>query len=107
MRLAKHSQPRTVLSLAGFSFGTSSAMFGLCCILMGGLHLYNPPLFRIYQLGIVLAVVGLVFSIVGIWQKNTLRWLAPILSLSMILLWRVLAIDVTWHSTLKQWDSPY
>jgi hypothetical protein len=70
-------------------------MFGVCCILLGGLRLYNPPAFRIYKIGIVLAVVGLVFSIVGIRQKNALRWLAPILSLSMILAWRVLAIDVT------------
>ena len=60
----------------------------------------SPPLqsveaFRIYKIGIVLAVVGLVFSIVGIQQKNALCWLAPILSLSHDPGMGVLAIDVT------------
>jgi hypothetical protein len=97
MRVAKHAQPRTAGSLTGFALGTSSLMPLIYCVVLEGLqlHTYVPALFRVYEWGIVLAVIGLIVSIGGALQRNSLRWVAPLLSVSMIVLWRLWTIDVT------------
>ena len=97
MRLAKHAQPRTAASLTGFVLTTSSLLPLVYCLTLDGLRrqTYVPSLFRAYEWGIVLAVIGLVVSIGGIPQRNSLRWLAPLFSVSMIVLWRIWTIDVT------------
>ena len=97
MRVTKHAEPRTAASLAGFILGTSSLLPLIYCLTLEGLrlHTYAPSLFRMYELGTVLAVMGLIVSIGGVLQRNSLRWLAPLLSVSMIVLWRLWTIDVT------------
>jgi hypothetical protein len=97
MRVAKRLQPRTALSLAGFVLATFSVMPLIYCFLLAGVHLYtySPPLFRLYKWGTVLGLVGLILSIGGVFQRNTLRWLAPLLSISMIIVWHLWTIDVT------------
>ena len=97
MRVAKHAHPRTAVSLAGFVLGTSSLTPLIYCLTFEGLrlHTYVPSLFRVYQWGTVFAVSGLIVSIGGVLQKNSLRWIAPLLSLSMIVLWRIWTVDVT------------
>ena len=97
MRVAKHVKPRTPASLAGFILGTSSLMPLIFGLTVEGLqlHTYVPSLFRVYKCGTVLAVIGLIVSIGGVLQRNSLRWLAPLLSISMIVLWRIWTIDVT------------
>jgi hypothetical protein len=97
VRVAKHAQPRTAASLAGFILATLSLMPLIYCLVLGGLQLqtYVPSLFRAYKWGTVLAVIGLIVSVGGVLQRNSLRWLAPLLSISMIVLWRLWTIDVT------------
>lgn len=97
IRVGKHMQPRTVLSLAGFILATSSVTPLIYCFLLEGIHryAYSVPFFRIYKWGTVLGFAGLILSIAGIFQRSTLRWLSPLLSISMIVLWRVWAFDVT------------
>jgi hypothetical protein len=97
MRVAKNTRPCTPVSLAAFILGTSSLLPLVYCLALEGLqlHTYVPSLFRVYQWGTVLAVVGFTISVVGVVQRSSLRWLAPILSISMIVLWRLWTIDVT------------
>jgi len=53
----------------------------------GGFRYYDPPLMKIYGIGILLSLSGLLAGLGGVWKKNPLRWHAPVLSLGMLLLW--------------------
>jgi hypothetical protein len=55
----------------------------------GGFRFYDPTLLKLYRSGLLLGLGGLVFALVGVWNRNSLRWHAPALSLSMLLLWLI------------------
>lgn len=78
-------------SLAGFLFALSSQMLAIASTTyakeIGGFAYYAPALMRIFRWGALLALTGLVLSIVGAWRANTLRWHALACSLGMLVFW--------------------
>ena len=83
----------TSLSLAGFVLGSASALLAIGTILYaittGGFRFYDPTLLKVYRAGLLLALGGLVFALVGVWNRNPLRWHAPALSLGMLVIWLI------------------
>ncbi|HLK53111.1 MAG TPA: hypothetical protein VKU42_06630 [Candidatus Angelobacter sp.] len=83
----------SVRSLLGFTLGTASALLAAGSIIYagasGGFHHYAPPLIGLYRLGILVPLGGLASSLAGMLSRNPLRWHAPALSLSMLLLWLI------------------
>jgi hypothetical protein len=83
----------SLLSLAGFVLASASAVLAigtvLCSLTTGGFRFYDPTLLKLYRSGLLLGLGGLVFALVGVWNRNSLRWHAPALSLSMLLLWLI------------------
>jgi hypothetical protein len=78
-------------SLIGFGLGMASVLLVLSAMVWGaargGFRYYDPPLMKIYGIGILLSLSGLLAGLGGVWKRNPLRWHAPILSLGMLLLW--------------------
>lgn len=79
------------ISLSGFVLGSASAALAIGGMLWsaatGGFRYYAPELLRIFRIGILLSLAGLMVSLGGVWKRNSLRWHAPVLSLGMLLLW--------------------
>jgi hypothetical protein len=97
-RLRRCSSPQgrlSVISLAGFALGSASALLAvgsiLYCVATGGFRYYDPTVLKIYRAGLLLALGGLACALVGVWNRNPLRWHAPALSLGMLLLWLIWA----------------
>lgn len=78
-------------SLIGFGFGLASALLALStevwAVIRGGFAFYAPALMRIYGIGGLLSLAGILAGLGGVWKKNPLRWHALALSLGMLLLW--------------------
>jgi hypothetical protein len=76
-------------SLIGFGFGLSSVTLVFIAMWWGGsgFRYHDPRLLRIYGIGVLLSLAGLLAGLGGVWKKNPLQWHAPVLSLGMLLLW--------------------
>ena len=99
VRWTRTIRDRTVpslFSLVGFAFGTASVVLCVVSLIygraIGGFPYWDHRLLRIYRWGALLSLVGLVFSLGGIWRKNSFRWHAPALSFGMLALWFVFAM---------------
>ncbi len=99
IRWAKRSQPRNlsaILSLVGFLLGTASALLGIFTFLYSlAIHSfphYDPLLLRIYAVGTLLSLSGIVSGIAGLWTPSAVRWHAPICSVGTLLFWFMAAI---------------
>ena len=83
----------SLLSLISFVVGTASALLAIGVILYAreieGFPYHDPRLMRIFRLGFLLSLGGIVVALGGVWRRNTLRWYAPCLSLGMLMLWLV------------------
>jgi hypothetical protein len=79
------------LSLTGFALGTASALLAIGAMLYahsgGGFPFYAPALLRIYRLGLLLSVVGLIFGAVGLRWPSPVRWYAPVAAAGTLLFW--------------------
>jgi hypothetical protein len=77
---------RSYIAFAAFSFGGLSLFLYLVAwaFARGGFAYYAPALLRSYAIGLLLALVGLLFSFPG---KGKLRWPASWVSSLMIILW--------------------
>ena len=94
VRWARRSRPRgflPLLALIGFTFGTASALLAIFsasyALVIRGFPYYDPLLLRIYACGVLLSLLGVVFSCVGAWRPSALRWHSLVLSLGMLVLW--------------------
>jgi uncharacterized membrane protein len=89
--LREKATPFRFRSRLGFVLGSSSAYTAIITAIWtripGLIQYHDPILVWIYRSGALLAVTGLVLSILGIRRPSALRWHAPILSSSMLLLW--------------------
>jgi hypothetical protein len=96
-RWARQPGQRTVLaalSLIGFIFATASAVLVVSSIAYAQVHhfpYYDPLLLRIFRLGCLLSLAGIVFGISGVWRSGPLRWHAPVSGLGMLAFWVVAA----------------
>jgi hypothetical protein len=92
-RWARRSKLRTipsVLSLSGFVLATSSAILAVSSIAYAQVHrfgFYDPSLMKIMGWGMMLSLAGFLFAVGGTWQKNSLRWHAPLCALGTFAFW--------------------
>lgn len=85
--------PASKLSFIGFVLGSVSAGLAIASaiyvVVRGGFRFYHPVLLVIFGAGLIISFMGLVSSLGGISQKNSLRWHAPVLTSLMLLLWLI------------------
>ncbi len=93
-RWGKRRGPRTLfsmLSLAGFSLATLSALLAISTLIygqvIGGFPFYDPRLLKIYRWGALISLVGIIFAIGGAWRSSPVRWHAPACTVGMLLFW--------------------
>lgn len=92
-RWAKLRRPRTLasnLSLIGFGQATLSALLAVFTFMLARVRrfaFYDPLLLTIYQVGLLLALGGIVLGLSGVWRPGPLRWHAPLCSLAMLVFW--------------------
>jgi hypothetical protein len=81
----------SVLSLISFIFATFSIFLAISSFIYAhmirGFPFYDPLLMRIYAFGTLLSVLGIMFSLGGIWRPSPLRWHAPVCSIGMLFFW--------------------
>jgi len=91
INLPKLRTVSSILSFAGFILATASALLGIFIIVhaqtTGGYPFYDPRAMRIYALGTLLALGGIILGIGGIWRPSSLRWHAPVSGLGMLAFW--------------------
>jgi len=94
MRWWRRSETESLVSrfaLAGFATGNASAALALgsfiYSLVIGGFPYWDPPLIRIYRVGLLLSLGAMVLSLGGVMRRNALRWHAPALSAGMVMLW--------------------
>jgi len=75
----------------GFTLATLSGVLAISSVVyahaIGGFPFYDPLLMKIYGLGAVLSLAGILFSLSGIWRPSVLRWHAPVCSVGTLLFW--------------------
>jgi hypothetical protein len=80
----------SIFSLSGFILVTASALLAVSTMAYAQVHtfqFYDPSLLRIFRWGVVLSIAGLLFGMGGVWQKNSLRWHAPVCALGTLAFW--------------------
>jgi len=94
-RAAKSFSAAQVLSLLGMSLATASALLAVgthaYAVSIGGFPFYDPRLLRIYGIGALLSIAGILTGIAGIWRRHPLRWIAPAVSAGMLVFWTLQA----------------
>lgn len=55
--------------------------------MIGGFPYYDPRLLRIISIGLLIALIGLLFGLTGAWRRNSLRWLGWLSALGMLAFW--------------------
>jgi hypothetical protein len=88
----------STLSFAGFLLASASALFALWTILyaLGGGFEHLPGYSFFYQClrrGAVLSLLGIAFSVGGVWRRSPLRWQAPASAVGTLAFW---LLATTW-----------
>jgi hypothetical protein len=82
-----------VLSLISFVLATTSELIAIVMVIfariIGGFAFYDPTLMRIYAVGMLLSLVGLILAIIGVWRPSSLRWHALGCTVGTLLYWLV------------------
>jgi hypothetical protein len=95
LRRPKSRTASAILSLIGFICASVSALvagLGVAYSLMtGGFRYYDPRLMRIFAVGGLLSLVGILFGVSGVWRTSSLRWHAPASALATLAFWIVAA----------------
>jgi hypothetical protein len=82
----------SLLSFVGFSTASLSAILAFFTFLYAHFYpfpFYDPLLMKIYGLGAVLALLGIVLGIGGIRRQSILRWHALAAALGMFAFWLI------------------
>jgi len=96
IRWAKRPKLRTmpsILSLLGFILTTTSATLAVSCLVYDHLHpnprfaTFYPLLWNMVRCGVLTSFAGILFSVVGVWRKSSLRWHAPVCALGTLAFW--------------------
>jgi hypothetical protein len=84
----------SILSFAGFILATTSAVLAIASITYAQIHhfpYYDPLLLRIFSMGSLLSIGGVVLGVGGVWRPNSLRWHAPVSGACMLTFWIMVA----------------
>jgi len=85
-----------ILSLLGFTLASASALLAVSAIayslMRGGFPYYDPLLMRIFGVGGLLSLSGLILGVCGVWRTSSLRWHAPISATATLAFWIAAAI---------------
>jgi len=85
-----------ILSLLGLIFATASALLAVSAIayslMIGGFPYYDPRLMKIFAIGALLSLCGIIFGVAGVFRANSLRWHAPISAAATLSFWIVAAV---------------
>jgi hypothetical protein len=86
-----------ILSLLGHFLASASALLAIMSVayaqLTGGFAFHDPQLMKIYRIGFLLSMSGLIFGLAGLGQSNPLRWHAPIGALGTFAFWLLAAMS--------------
>ena len=84
-----------ILSLAGFTVATASALLAVSSLIyarfIGEFTYYDPRLLRIYASGAILSAFALILSLLGIWRLISLRWHTLFCSFGTLVYWFAMA----------------
>ena len=85
----------SVLSLAGFTLATISALLAISSSIyarfIGGFPYFDPRIMRIYTSGALISTSALILSLSGVWRPNSLRWHALFCSFGTLVCWFAIA----------------
>jgi hypothetical protein len=83
----------SILSLVGFVLATTSELIAISMVIyartIGGFAYYDHTLMRIYAVGTLLSLAGLIFAIIGVWRPGSIRWHALGCAAGTLLYWLV------------------
>ncbi|MGD0304826.1 MAG: hypothetical protein ABSC71_08365 [Candidatus Acidiferrales bacterium] len=98
-RWYKAASPGTLsskLSLGGFILANVSVLLALSATFFlhssAGSPLSNGLLLRLYSIGLVFAVLGLLLAFAGLWRRSPLRWPCLVCSGGVLIFWMVTSI---------------
>jgi hypothetical protein len=79
------------LSLGGFILANISVLLALSATLFlhssAGSPLSNALLLRLYSIGLVFAVLGVMLAFAGLWHRSPLRWPGLVCSGGVLIFW--------------------
>ena len=85
-----------ILSLLGFILASASALLAVSAmaysLIRGGFPYYDPLLMKIFGVGGLLSLGGLIFGLGGVWRASSLRWHAPVSAMATLAFWIAAAI---------------
>jgi hypothetical protein len=94
VRWARHNATMTLFSafsFFGFVLATASELLAISTVtyasITNSFSFYDPTLLKIYAVGMLLSLVGLILSIVGAFKANSLRYLAPVCAFGTFFFW--------------------
>ena len=86
----------SIFSVIGFSLASLSALLHVATGIYAQVHefpFYDPTLLRIYGVGLLLSLLGLLSGLCGSFRGGPLRFKAPALSAFLLLLWFAHAVS--------------
>jgi O-antigen ligase len=85
-----------ILSLLGFTLASASGLLAVAAIALslvrGGFAYYDPLLMRVFGVGGLLSLGGLIAGVGGVWRAGSLRWHAPVSAVATLAFWIAAAI---------------
>ncbi len=84
--------PAAIFCLVSFVFASSSALLAFVLFVLAQIHHFgshDPLVMGVFQYGIGLSLISVLFSIAGLWRPNELRWFAPACALGTLAFWLV------------------
>ena len=95
LKRPKASSVTARLSLVAFALATLSILLAIASLLyalaIGGFPYYDPRLLKIFRVGKILSLVGVIGAICGVWRPNSVRWHALVCSLGSLVFWLIAA----------------
>jgi hypothetical protein len=80
-----------MLSFAGFTLSTASALLAVASAIyghfIGGFPYYDPRLLKIYFWGLIVSLAALLLGLTGVWRPSALRWHALICAFGTLVYW--------------------
>ena len=85
-----------ILSLLGFILASASALLAASAVafslMRGGFPYYDPVLMKIFGVGGLLSLSGLLFGVGGVWRASSLRWHSPLSAVATLAFWIAAAV---------------